>query len=67
MPIYNEKVSPPPSSTFQGGEPPVSHAGDAEERRVWRKLDWHLLPFVSLLYLLSFLYVLQCIRGYAFV
>ncbi|TFY66688.1 hypothetical protein EVG20_g4407 [Dentipellis fragilis] len=27
----------------------------AEERRIFRKLDWHLLPFVSLLYLLSFL------------
>ena len=54
VPIYTETVSPP-SSTFKGGELPVS--GEAEERRVWRKLDWHLLPFVSLLYLLSFLYV----------
>jgi hypothetical protein len=27
------------------------------QKRVWRKLDWHLLPFVSLLYLLSFLCV----------
>lgn len=26
-----------------------------DRRRVLRKLDWHLLPFVSLLYLLSFL------------
>lgn len=26
-----------------------------ERRRVLRKIDWHLLPFVSLLYLLSFL------------
>ncbi|EGO25330.1 hypothetical protein SERLADRAFT_368727 [Serpula lacrymans var. lacrymans S7.9] len=26
-----------------------------ERRRILRKLDWHLLPFVSLLYLLSFL------------
>ncbi|KAI0032907.1 MFS general substrate transporter [Vararia minispora EC-137] len=24
-------------------------------KRVWRKLDWHLLPFVTFLYLLSFL------------
>ena len=31
---------------------------DARERRVLRKMDIHLLPFVSLLYLLSFLYVL---------
>ncbi|KAH7888879.1 major facilitator superfamily domain-containing protein [Phlebopus sp. FC_14] len=27
----------------------------AERSRILRKLDWHLLPFVSLLYLLSFL------------
>ncbi|KAF8843024.1 MFS general substrate transporter [Paxillus ammoniavirescens] len=29
--------------------------GPAERARTLRKLDWHLLPFVSLLYLLSFL------------
>ncbi|KAF9227226.1 MFS general substrate transporter [Gyrodon lividus] len=29
--------------------------GPAERARILRKLDWHLLPFVSLLYLLSFL------------
>ena len=29
-----------------------------ERKRIFRKLDWHLLPLVSLLYLLSFLYVL---------
>lgn len=28
-----------------------------ERNRILRKLDWHLLPFVSLLYLLSFLCV----------
>lgn len=28
-----------------------------EERRMFRKMDMHLLPFVSLLYLLSFLCV----------
>ena len=27
----------------------------AERARLLRKLDWHLLPLVSLLYLLSFL------------
>ncbi|KAI0066040.1 MFS general substrate transporter [Artomyces pyxidatus] len=36
-------------------EEPISAVGDAEERRIWRKLDLYLLPFVSLLYLLSFL------------
>jgi hypothetical protein len=29
----------------------------ADHARILRKLDTHLLPFVSLLYLLSFLYV----------
>lgn len=58
VPILNETDSLP-SSTFKGEELSGGHASDsdAEERRVWRKLDWHLLPFVSLLYLLSFLYV----------
>ncbi|KAI0268861.1 MFS general substrate transporter [Gloeopeniophorella convolvens] len=36
-------------------EEPFSRVGDAEQRRIWRKLDVYLLPFVSLLYLLSFL------------
>lgn len=31
-----------------------------EERRIFRKMDMHLLPFVSLLYLLSFLCVSLC-------
>lgn len=31
-----------------------------EERRMFRKMDMHLLPFVSLLYLLSFLFVPLC-------
>ena len=29
--------------------------GDVKKRRIWRTLDIHLLPFVSLLYLMSFL------------
>jgi hypothetical protein len=28
---------------------------EARRRKVLRKMDWHLLPFISLLYLLSFL------------
>lgn len=28
---------------------------DALERRVWRKLDWYVLPVVSMFYFLSFL------------
>lgn len=43
-------------------EPTVSALDDQQisEKRILRKLDWHLLPFVSLLYLLSFLYVWIC-------
>lgn len=32
-----------------------STLSEAEQRRIWRKLDLRLLPFVSLLYLFSFL------------
>lgn len=32
-----------------------SAASEVEIHRVLRKMDWHILPFVSLLYLLSFL------------
>lgn len=28
---------------------------DTEDQRILRKIDWHLIPFVSFLYLLSFL------------
>ena len=34
---------------------PLSTVGDVEKGRIWRKLDIHLLPLVTLLYLLSFL------------
>lgn len=33
----------------------VVELGPTERARLLRKLDWHLLPLVSLLYLLSFL------------
>jgi len=33
------------------------HVNEAEKERVLRRMDLYLLPFVSLLYLLSFLYV----------
>jgi hypothetical protein len=36
-------------------EEPFSTVGDVKIRRIWRKLDIHLLPLVSLLYLLSVL------------
>ena len=33
----------------------VTTLSEADQRRIWRKLDLRLLPFVSLLYLFSFL------------
>ena len=47
-------VSLPSPSTIPASEY-VSTLSDAEQRRIWRKLDLRLLPFVSLLYLFSFL------------
>jgi MFS family permease len=41
-----------PAETAKGV---VMEFDPAERARILRKLDWHLLPFVSLLYLLSFL------------
>ena len=41
-------------STFSR-EGDVSVFDDVEKRPIWRTLDIHLLPFVSLLYLMSFL------------
>lgn len=35
----------------------VEELNPGERARILRKLDWHLLPFVSLLYMLSFLWV----------
>jgi hypothetical protein len=39
IPIYNEGVD----------------TSSVDERRLLRKLDWHLIPWLSFLYLLSFL------------
>jgi len=41
-----------PTSSRGGG---VTMFHDVEKRHIWRKLDIYLLPFVSLLYLMSFL------------
>lgn len=48
---YHEDASPARvEQAFQHDDfDPVEH------KRILRKIDWHLLPFVSLLYLLSFL------------
>jgi hypothetical protein len=36
-------------------EESLSKVGNVENSPIWRKLDIHLLPLVTLLYLLSFL------------
>jgi hypothetical protein len=36
-------------------DPSFSGVKNIENRQIWRKLDMHLLPWVALLYLLSFL------------
>lgn len=37
------------------GLPPPPVLTEAEERRLYRKLDWRLMPILSLMYLFSFL------------
>ena len=32
--------------------PPV--LSEEEERRLWRKIDWHIMPIVTVMYLCSF-------------
>jgi hypothetical protein len=39
----------------EGGNGKEIQVSDEERRRVLRKIDVHLLPFISVLYLLSFL------------
>ncbi|CAE6494197.1 unnamed protein product [Rhizoctonia solani] len=50
----------PPNSPQKTSSPSVADEGltnteDAEDRALMRKVDWHLLPILTLLYLLSFL------------
>lgn len=52
--IDGEKLSPSATSVVEVSEIAKS---EVDPRKVLRKLDLRLLPFVSLLYLLSFLYV----------
>ena len=48
-PINDEKVA------ASDGVKEVLELSPTERARLLRKLDWHLLPLVSFLYLLSFL------------
>ena len=39
-----------------------------EERRLWRKIDWHIMPIVTVMYLCSFVdrsNIGACARGAA--
>jgi hypothetical protein len=49
------KDSMPEANLHQEEKSIVEELDPGERARILRKLDWHLLPFVSLLYLLSFL------------
>ena len=39
----------------EGGLPPPPQLSEAEEKRLWRKVDLKLMPILALLYLLSFI------------
>ncbi len=58
MPGSIEKAKIMENSSLSSGdikdEEWVDHS-EKERARVLRKMDWNLLPFISLLYLLSFL------------
>jgi hypothetical protein len=43
---------PPPPKGYEGEVPEIDRV---KERKLVRKLDWHIVPVVMLLYLLSFL------------
>ena len=48
----------PLEATVTFGEdnlPPPSHLSEAEEKKLWRKVDLRLLPILTLLYLMSFM------------
>ncbi|KAI0640891.1 MFS general substrate transporter [Trametes meyenii] len=50
----DEKLPPSPTVPALAYDPELDKS-HVDPRKVFRKLDWRLLPFVSLLYLLSFL------------
>jgi hypothetical protein len=43
---------PPPPKGYEGGSPEID---PVKEKKLVRKLDFHIVPVVMLLYLLSFL------------
>lgn len=42
-------------STVEGSEQASTNGDRAAERAVLRKVDWHILPLITLIYMLAFL------------
>lgn len=53
--IDNHVIDEKTASGFTGGALDAIDLGANAHARIMRKLDWHLLPLVTLLYLLSFM------------
>ncbi len=34
--------------------PPPPALSEEEERKLWRKIDWHIMPMITVMYLCSF-------------
>ena len=54
----NTEKPPLDATVIFGGEddlPPPPHLSEAEEKKLWRKVDLKLLPILTLLYLVSFI------------
>ena len=54
-----EQVSPPPDPSsglsYRGeGLPAPPVLTQEEEKRLWRKIDWHIVPIITVMYLCSF-------------
>ena len=52
---FKEELETECPLTTSSREDGVSMFEDVEKKRIWRTLDIHVLPLVSLLYLMSFL------------
>jgi hypothetical protein len=50
--IVSESIS---RSTSDRSSPTDDVLSEKEQQRIWRKIDWRVVPLASLLYLLSFL------------
>ncbi|KAI0752396.1 MFS general substrate transporter [Daedaleopsis nitida] len=46
--------SPSPSTNDHALPSPPPALTEEEERRLWRKVDWHIMPIITVMYLVSF-------------